>query len=111
MEAQEKQEAVNHLNAAAVDVQRADALFRSGDLVCALQALQQAYEENEQAVAALLRGFLGEVLSATLYADTQQREAYLPELIRLLSFSAAALCPDCRRVVGEEIRAATMEAP
>lgn len=109
MNAQAKKEAVAHLDYAAASVRIADGYIQRGDSVKALQALQQAAWENQQASASLLRGCLGDVLPAILCADSQQREAYLPELIRFLGFSMASLCPDCRRQIGEQIPVATGE--
>jgi hypothetical protein len=109
MNAQAKKSAVAHLDSAAAMVRMADAYIQRGDSVNALQALQQAAWENQQISTALLRGCLGDVLPAILCADSQQREAYLPEFIRLLSFSMAFLCPDCRRQIGKQIQVATEE--
>lgn len=105
-----KQEAIIQLRSVAVHVQQADALFRNGESVRAIQALQQAREENQHVIVTLLGNCLEAKLSTIQYPDAQQREANLPELARLLKFAIATLCPDCRRLISDQIRVALLEA-
>lgn len=111
MNAQKKQEITGSLELAAQEIEQAQELIQNGEVIRAIQAIQQAKECNERAVLALLGGCLDGVLSMAQSQNEQQREACLPELRQLVYFSLAALCPRCRHQVGASMRAAIGKGP
>jgi hypothetical protein len=98
-----REETLRYLKASQERLAECQEMMEAGECLAVVRALADVRELNIQATSALMSGCLRHTLGMVQSVDEKEREKYLPELIRLVCFGLADLCPSCRREVGERL--------
>ena len=103
MDTTQRADVLNILEQAAKQVAQVQSFLEGEESIATLHALDKARQMNRSAIAYLLAACL-ETLLDEAAKDANISQERLNELTVLMRFAWSALCPACRRLIGNELK-------